>query len=57
LPISEETTRKALKKVFRTTVEITMHFDLTGGKLIAHDSSGPMNSLSFIIKVIIPDQS
>ena len=30
---------KAIKKVFRTTVEIARHFDLIGGKLIAGDST------------------
>jgi transposase len=30
---------KAIKKVFRTTVQIAMHFDLIGGKLIAGDST------------------
>ena len=30
---------KAIKKVFRTTVQIARHFDLIGGKLIAGDSS------------------
>jgi transposase len=30
---------KAIKKVFRTTVQIARHFDLIGGKLIAGDST------------------
>ncbi len=30
---------KAIRKVFRTTVEIAKHFDLIGGKLIAGDST------------------
>jgi len=30
---------KAIKKVFRTTVQIAKHFDLIGGKLIAGDST------------------
>jgi transposase len=30
---------KAIKKVFRATVEIARHFDLIGGKLIAGDST------------------
>jgi transposase len=30
---------KAIKKVFRTTVEIARHFDLIGGKLVAGDST------------------
>ena len=30
---------KAIKKVFRATVEIARHFDLAGGKLIAGDST------------------
>ena len=30
---------KAIKKVFRATVQIAKHFDLIGGKLIAGDSS------------------
>ena len=30
---------KAIKKVFRATVEIAKHFDLIGGKLIAGDST------------------
>jgi len=30
---------KAIKKVFRTTVQIARHFDLIGGKLIACDST------------------
>jgi transposase len=30
---------KAIKKVFRATVQITRHFDLIGGKLIAGDST------------------
>lgn len=30
---------KAIKKVFRTTVQIASHFDLIGGKLIAGDST------------------
>jgi len=30
---------KAIKKVFRATVQIAMHFDLIGGKLIAGDST------------------
>jgi transposase len=29
----------AIKKVFRATVQIAKHFDLTGGKLIAGDST------------------
>ncbi len=29
---------QAIKKVFRTTVQIARHFDLIGGKLIAGDS-------------------
>ncbi len=29
----------AIKKVFRTTVQIASHFDLIGGKLIAGDST------------------
>jgi hypothetical protein len=31
--------RKAIKKVFRATVQIAKHFDLIGGKLIAGDST------------------
>jgi len=31
--------QKAIKKVFRTTVQIAKHFDLIGGKLIAGDST------------------
>ena len=31
--------QKAIKKVFRTTVQIARHFDLIGGKLIAGDST------------------
>ena len=30
---------KAIKKVFRATVQIAKHFDLIGGKLIAGDST------------------
>ena len=30
---------KAIKKVFRATVQIARHFDLIGGKLIAGDST------------------
>jgi transposase len=30
---------KAIKKVFRTTVQIAKHFDLIGGKLVAGDST------------------
>jgi transposase len=30
---------KAIKKVFRTTVQIARHFDLIGGKLVAGDST------------------
>jgi len=30
---------KAIKKIFRTTVQIARHFDLIGGKLIAGDST------------------
>lgn len=30
---------KAIKKVFRATVEVARHFDLIGGKLIAGDST------------------
>jgi len=30
---------KAIKKVFRATVEIARHFNLIGGKLIAGDST------------------
>ena len=30
---------KAIKKVFRTTVQIAKHFELIGGKLIAGDKT------------------
>jgi len=39
LPISEKDNPKAIKKVFRVTVQIAKHFDLIGGKLIAGDST------------------
>ena len=37
--ISEETMKKAIRKVFRHTVSIAKHFDLIGGKLVAGDST------------------